>query len=683
MGWVTGATMNICGSIMINCGTNIMKLGHSRFQKRRRRYENAKAAKLQLNRSSNLRARVNNNNNNNNNASSSNISTGDVNIQNMPSISSTSSSIDNPPNHILTRVSSATGHDVGDPSSALATPSQSNRERRCVCSLCQGSLTCSLCPPTCVYEAKLLSKTWVIGMLLFSLGSFLNFLSFSYAAQSLLASLGSVQFVTNVFFAHAIIKEPIRKRTIIGTIILVVGVCLVVAYSCHGNPATTYSLEELEKLFVRQEFVVYLIVLCTIWIISLLIDKRLHQLAKLEGKRGTDLYATPLGFSYAAMSAIIGAQSVTLFKIVSELLTILAQAKSHHDISAQAVIKSPFFYGMILAAFTAAFFWIYRLNRALEIFDAMFIVPLFQVFWITLSVIGGGIFFREFEQCFHGSTAVFFVMGLIIIFIGVFLLSPRPDDDPAANNTKASKSPTFDSNAVNTRPSGGSGTYENPPLSISRQNSNAGSRRRSPITAPPTGNGYVSPSPIEQNQSLRDPLSLTQTDDNLYLRVGDAKQQEEEEFLTMENMDSAKYAGESHSWNGMDDYDEGGEYDSDEDANSHAESDPGAEREVMWSNNNNNNLDDNGIAAAMSSSLASQAPNKSQSRFLRRAMTGLTLSSAFLMPMLDAHDIENLREKKRRRSTSQSHATLQQNQNISSSVVSEPPMMSEHQASSV
>ncbi len=668
MGWVTGATMNICGSIMINCGTNIMKLGHSRFQKRRRRYENATAAKLQLNRSSNLRARVNN-------ASNNNTSIGDANTQNLPSLSSTSP--DNTSNHVLTRVSSVIGHDAGDPSNAIVTPSQSNKERRCVCSLCQGSLTCSLCPPSCVYEAKLLSKTWVIGMLLFSLGSFLNFLSFSYAAQSLLASLGSVQFVTNVFFAHAIIKEPIRKRTIIGTIILVVGVCLVVAYSCHGNPATTYSLDELEKLFVRQEFVIYMIVLGTIWIISLLIDRRLQQLAKLEGKRGTDLYATPLGFSYAAMSAIIGAQSVTLFKIVSELLTILAQAKSHHDISAQAVIKSPFFYGMILAAFTAAFFWIYRLNRALEIFDAMFIVPLFQVFWITLSVIGGGIFFREFEQCFHGSTAVFFVMGLIIIFIGVFLLSPRPDDDPVTNNAKASKSPTFDSAAVNTRPSGGSGTYDNPPLSINRQNSNAGSRRRSPVTAQPLGNGHISPSPIEHNESLRDPLSLSQTDDNAYVRIGDAKQQEEEEFLTMENMDSAKYAGESHSWNGIDDYGEDGEYDTDEDANSHAESDPGAEREVLW----NNNAEENGANSA--ASLASQAPNKSQSRFLRRAMTGLTLSSAFLMPMLDAHDIENLREKKRRRSTSQSQATLQQNQNISSSVVSEPPMMIEHQASPV
>jgi hypothetical protein len=43
---------------------------------------------------------------------------------------------------------------------------------------------------------------WVkrVGAFLFMIGGVLNFVSFSYAAQSLLASLGSVQFVSNVVF---------------------------------------------------------------------------------------------------------------------------------------------------------------------------------------------------------------------------------------------------------------------------------------------------------------------------------------------------------------------------------------------------------------------------------------------------------------------------------------------------
>ena len=39
---------------------------------------------------------------------------------------------------------------------------------------------------------------------------------------------------------------------------------------------------------------------------------------------------------------------------------------------------------------------------------------------------GWGNFFHEFEQCFQGFTAFMFVVGLLTIFLGVFLLSPQP-----------------------------------------------------------------------------------------------------------------------------------------------------------------------------------------------------------------------------------------------------------------
>jgi hypothetical protein len=77
-------------------------------------------------------------------------------------------------------------------------------------------------------------------------------------------------------------------------------------------------------------------------------------------------------------------------------------------------------------------FWIQRLNEALRIYDVLFIIPVFQVMWVTLSVVGGGIFFHEFEECFQGFTAFMFSLGLMTIFLGVFLLSPQPGDSPQA-----------------------------------------------------------------------------------------------------------------------------------------------------------------------------------------------------------------------------------------------------------
>ena len=44
------------------------------------------------------------------------------------------------------------------------------------------------------------SITWVIGTIIFVSGSLLNFASYAFAAQSMLASLESIQFVTNLLF---------------------------------------------------------------------------------------------------------------------------------------------------------------------------------------------------------------------------------------------------------------------------------------------------------------------------------------------------------------------------------------------------------------------------------------------------------------------------------------------------
>ena len=41
---------------------------------------------------------------------------------------------------------------------------------------------------------------WYVGTFFFVAGSLLNFVSFSFAAQSLLAALGSAQFISNVIF---------------------------------------------------------------------------------------------------------------------------------------------------------------------------------------------------------------------------------------------------------------------------------------------------------------------------------------------------------------------------------------------------------------------------------------------------------------------------------------------------
>ena len=278
-------------------------------------------------------------------------------------------------------------------------------------------------------DRKNVSRYWSAGVVAFALGNALNFLSFSYAAQSLLASLGAVQFVTNVVFANLVLKEPITSRVAIGTAVLVCGVALVVAFSCHGNPATTYSLADLVALFYRRAYLAYAAVLAGLACVSLTVEHKVRNRVSRQTGPPSQSDEVLYGFAYAATSAIVGAQSVTFFKILSGLFTIIASVSDSDDITARNVYASPFLYVIAFLAIGTCFFWVHRLNAALRMFDAIFIVPVFQVAWTTLSVVGGGIFFREFEDCFQGLHAVLFTLGLLVIFCGVFILSPSSSSD--------------------------------------------------------------------------------------------------------------------------------------------------------------------------------------------------------------------------------------------------------------
>ena len=66
-------------------------------------------------------------------------------------------------------------------------------------------------------------REWQAGIALFAGGNVFNFVSFGFAAQSLLAALGSVQFVSNVVFARLVLKEAVTWRVLCATALIVTG----------------------------------------------------------------------------------------------------------------------------------------------------------------------------------------------------------------------------------------------------------------------------------------------------------------------------------------------------------------------------------------------------------------------------------------------------------------------------
>jgi hypothetical protein len=281
------------------------------------------------------------------------------------------------------------------------------------------------------------TRLWYIGFIIFALGNVGNFASFSLAPQSLLASLGSVQFLTNVAFSYFILGTKITFWVIWGTGLILVGNTLVVIFSSKSSGS--YTISELLKLYIAPTYSAYLSVLA----VGLLVLYFVHNYCKNEQQRYILLkhalqnpftvpdYILKLeAISYALISGFVGTQSVILAKSSSELLKQTFQGINQ--------FSSPFTYIILISWVSTMVFWLKRMNIALQKFDGVFIIPFLQVIWIVLSIIGGGLYFQEFQNM-SGTAIVIFIFGVFLILLGVFCLAPS---NPKKKKPQKQKEPT-------------------------------------------------------------------------------------------------------------------------------------------------------------------------------------------------------------------------------------------------
>uniref|UniRef100_A0A6A7GE37 Magnesium transporter NIPA8 n=1 Tax=Hirondellea gigas TaxID=1518452 RepID=A0A6A7GE37_9CRUS len=301
-------------------------------------------------------------------------------------------------------------------------------------------------------DAVLISHQWWwrIAFFIFCCGNVLNFVSFSFAAQSLLAGLGSVQFVTNVIFSYLILGSLVTPRILTATGIIVMGNVLLVLFGNHED--RDYTQRELIYLYSNTGYLVYLSLTiaaaCSLHALYVVLQRKLAEGSEVTGnkrtflpfyskveekfendddlpaQRGrTDTYELLLPFCYAAVSGLIGTLSVMLAKSISELLRVTLKDPANDN-----QFLYPFPYAVLFGLIMIMGFWLYRLNKALRLFDAIFIVPVMQVIWIVFSVLSGGIYFQEFVK-FDLLQFVMFFSGILLVMIGVTGLSPDKDKD--------------------------------------------------------------------------------------------------------------------------------------------------------------------------------------------------------------------------------------------------------------
>ncbi|XP_077229665.1 magnesium transporter, putative (DUF803) [Tasmannia lanceolata] len=286
-------------------------------------------------------------------------------------------------------------------------------------------------------NGKLISKpivyfqTWRVGILFFALGNCLNFISFGYAAQSLLAALGSVQFVSNIAFAYFVLNTTVGGKVLLATAFIVLGNIFLVAFGNHQSPV--FTAEQLVEKYSNLVFLLYCIILMFIVLVNHSVYRRGEILVSVSGHDLSSYWRMLLPFSYATVSGAVGSCSVLFAKSLSNMLRL--------TMSSNYQLHTWFTYSMLLLFLSTAGFWMARLNEGLSLFDAILIVPMFQIVWTFFSICTGFVYFQEY-QVFDAPRTLMFLLGMTFVFIGISLLSPDDSKGGEAKDTPSIVSST-------------------------------------------------------------------------------------------------------------------------------------------------------------------------------------------------------------------------------------------------
>eukprot|EP00622_Pseudochattonella_farcimen_P003949 FR739234.1.p1 GENE.FR739234.1~~FR739234.1.p1 ORF type:complete len:305 (+),score=20.77 FR739234.1:125-916(+) len=82
--------------------------------------------------------------------------------------------------------------------------------------------------------------------------------------------------------------------------------------------------------------------------------------------------------------------------------------------------------------------WITRMNKGLNLYPAIFIIPLLQAGFIFFAIVSGGIYFQEFNYMTWQQWCGF-IPAVSSIFVGIYLIAPVDEDEDEEDEEFCSK----------------------------------------------------------------------------------------------------------------------------------------------------------------------------------------------------------------------------------------------------
>jgi hypothetical protein len=260
-------------------------------------------------------------------------------------------------------------------------------------------------------------KLNIIGVVFLFFGSLVDFAALGFAPATVISCMGSLTLVLNMILAPILIGEAVFLRDVFVNFIVIMGTLISVWFGPHDTPE--YDLEDLVRLVKEPTFIMYQSMF-GIWVLSLIVvwmDLRIDvdsptYLTGLEAITRRRL----LRFSYPGLAGSIGGFTAAYAKASIELIktSILGDNQFTHIGT----------YFIIFVMGGSVCLQIKFLNAGLKRYETMYIVPVYQVFWIISGILAGMFYFHEVEGLSEKEVRLF-SLGVGISITGIILHSKR------------------------------------------------------------------------------------------------------------------------------------------------------------------------------------------------------------------------------------------------------------------
>ncbi|XP_030575540.1 NIPA-like protein 3 [Archocentrus centrarchus] len=249
------------------------------------------------------------------------------------------------------------------------------------------------------------TKTWWSGFVLTCLGELANFVSYAFAPLSIVAPLNAVSVLTSSILGFIFLREKLKPKdfakqyglVFLGYIFVIGGTYLLVSFGPNSHEKLTAV--NIVKHLVAWPVLLYMLLEIITFCLLLYFYKR---------RRANYLIIILL------LVALLGSVTVITVKAVSSMLVLTIEGTMQ--------LNYPIFSVMFVCMVASAIFQASFLSQACKLHDSSLIASINYIFSTFLAVLGGAVFYLEFEKenILHISM---FLLGSALCFLGVFLIT--------------------------------------------------------------------------------------------------------------------------------------------------------------------------------------------------------------------------------------------------------------------